>query len=246
MSYINPLFRWWVTPRLPINHIYLTNEERHVGINKLMGTYIKRFFIHPIKRRLAKYYLITLKKIFGLKVIAITGSAGKTTTKEMIASILKQDGGTIASLANIDPIYNIPSTILRCTPFTKYLVLEMGIEYPGEMDFYLWLATPDMGVITNIYPTHTEFLGDVGGVYMEKSKLVRSLKKNDIAVLNSQDKYLTKLKNSLTGKIVWFGDGTAVMASQEKLQKNFTTEFRIIFDQNSLKKIKVTIPVFGS
>ena len=75
----------------------------------------------------------------------------------MIASILKLKGKTVWSRDNIDPVFNIPTTILRCSLFTKYLVLEMGIEYPNEMDFYLWLVKPDIGVITNIFPTHTLF-----------------------------------------------------------------------------------------
>ncbi len=109
--------------------------------------YVLRWFIHPIKRKIAKYYLAFLKRFFGIKIIGITGSVGKTTTKEMVASTLKLQGPTVCSYANIDQIYNLPTTILRARPWTKYLVLEMGVEYPGEMDFYLWLAKPDIGVI---------------------------------------------------------------------------------------------------
>ena len=116
---------------------------------------IKRYLYHPLKRRVAKYYLALLKKYGGLKVIGITGSAGKTTAKEMLASILKLQGKTVYSHANIDPVYNIPATILKCPPWAKYLVLEMGVEYPGEMDSYLNIAPPDIGVILNVYLTHT-------------------------------------------------------------------------------------------
>ena len=164
----------------------------------------KRLFIHPIKRRIAKYYLILLRKFTGIKVIGITGSAGKTTTKEMLASILKLDGKTIYSIANIDPVYNIPTTILKCTPNTKNLILEMGVEYPGEMDFYLWLAKPDIGVITNIFPTHTEFLKDIEGVLEEKSKLVKSLSYDGFAILNETDFRLKSLVNKTKAKIIWF------------------------------------------
>jgi len=169
-----------------------------------MNKIIKKWIIHPIKRRIAKFYLFVLRRFTGIKVIGITGSAGKTTTKEMLASILKLQGKTVYTLANIDPIYNIPTTILKCTPKTRYLILEMGVEYPGEMDFYLWLARPDVGIITNIYPTHTEFLGDVGGVFREKSKLVRSLGKGCSAVLNETDSRLKSLKNKIEAKIIWF------------------------------------------
>lgn len=196
-----------------------------------------KWFLHPVKRQIAKAYLILLKKFFSLKVIGITGSAGKTTTKEMIASILKTVGNTVWTKANIDPIYNIPSTILRCTPFTKYLVLEMGIEFPGEMDFYLWLAKPDVGVILNIFPTHTEFLGDIEGVLKEKSKLVLSLGKSGFAVLNSKDKNLQKLANKLKAKVFWF------KSDEDPLRQNANAARKVaeilkIKEENVIKGLK--------
>lgn len=166
--------------------------------------WFKKIFIHPVKRRIAKTYLLVLRKLTKITVIGITGSAGKTTTKEMLASILKLDGKTVYSIANIDPVYNIPTTILKCGFNTKYLILEMGVEYPGEMDFYLWLAKPDIGVITNIFPTHTEFLKDIEGVLEEKSKLVKSLSQDGFAVLNKNDFRLKSLENKTKAKIIWF------------------------------------------
>lgn len=197
MKKINPVLQWWFTDRLPKVHILVPTGS---GI----WVYVLRWFFHPLKRRIAKYYLLFLKRFFGIKVIGITGSAGKTTTKEMIASILRLQWPAVYTYANIDPIYNIPSTILRARPWTKYLVLEMGVEYPGEMDFYLWLAKPDIGVITNIFPTHTEFLGDIDGVAREKGKLVESLTKDDFAVLNKKDQRLKKLAQRSKAEIVWF------------------------------------------
>lgn len=177
---------------------------------------IKKYIYHPIKNVIAKYYLMFLRAFTGIKVIGITGSAGKTTVKEMIASILKQSGKTVWSKDNIDPVFNIPSTILGCTPFTKYLVIEMGIEYPNEMDFYLWLVKPDIGVITNIFPTHTLYLGDIDGVFNEKSKLAKNTK---IAVLNSDDKYLSKLKFTLKAKEFWFRNGENAIETNKNIAK---------------------------
>ena len=80
----------------------------------------------------------------------------------------------------------------------------MGVEYPGEMDFYLWLVKPDIGLITNIFPTHTEFLGNIDGVFKEKSKLVLELPKDGVAVLNSGDQKLKILSKKLKFKTIWF------------------------------------------
>lgn len=192
---INRMVQWWQTTEFPLIHL------------KDKTNFVKKWFFHPIKRRLARWYLKFLQKFTDITVIAITGSAGKTTTKEMLASILKIKGKTIYTKENIDPIYNIPTTILK-TPFgTKYLILEMGVEYPNEMDFYLWLAKPEVGVITNVFPTHTEYLGGIDGVLKEKSKLVISLDKDDIAVLGSKDSLLKSIENKIKAKVLWAEKG---------------------------------------
>jgi len=110
---------------------------------------------------------------------------------------------------------------------TKYLILEMGVEYPGEMDFYLWLAKPDVGIITNIFPTHTEFLGDIGGVFEEKVKLVSSLSKEGKAVLNSGDKMLKSLSNKLAAEIIWFSPDIDPIIQNAKTAKVLAKSFGI-------------------
>lgn len=192
MKKLNPIIQWWLTPKFPLIHL---NDKT---------SFIKKWLFHPIKRRLARFYLKFLQMFTPIKVIGITGSAGKTTTKEMLASILSLDGKTAYSKDNIDPIYNIPTTILSTSIGTKYLILEMGVEYPGEMDFYLWLARPDIGAITNIFPTHLEFLKDIKGVLEEKSKLVLSLDEQDVAILNLNDKLLKDISIKIKAKIEWF------------------------------------------
>lgn len=187
-------FQSWVGSHLPFVHIRLKSGIKNIILDLLF---------HPIKRRIAKFYVYILQNYFGLTVIGITGSAGKTTTKEMLASILKLKGNTVWSKENIDPVYNIPSTILKCFIDTKYLVLEMGVEYPNEMDFYLWLVRPTIGVVTNVFPTHTEFFGDEKGIAKEKGKLIESLSKNGFAVLNSSN-ILTKSMAKLTKAKVFF------------------------------------------
>ncbi len=226
--------QWWLTPKFPLIHL----EDKTDAV--------KIWFFHPIKRRLAKWYLFFLRKATNIKVIAITGSSGKTTTKDMLASILQNQGKTKWTEANIDPIYNIPTTILRTPLGTKYLILEMGVEFPGEMDFYLWLAKPDIGIITNIFPTHLEFLGDVGGVFSEKSKLVKSLAKNTYAVLNAHNKQLLKLKNKLNATEIWFGNGTNIISSLERINTDFTTGFYLIFDKDANKKTYIKLPISGN
>lgn len=135
------------------------------------------WIIHPVKRRLAKYYLWFLQNFCGLTVIGITGSVGKTTTKNLLVSILKQSGPTVMTRDNDTPTYNLPTTILHTPVGTKYLVLEMGIEYIGDMDFYLWLAKPQIAILTPINLTHTQFFGDIKTITSEKNKITRFAEK---------------------------------------------------------------------
>ena len=114
------IIQWWVTPKLPKEHIFIPHESKPKGVNNLVRVYFRKWMIHPVKRRMAKYYLLFLQKFYGLIVVGITGSAGKTTVKDMTALILAQKGKTISSYKNIDPVYNIPSSILKCRPGTKY------------------------------------------------------------------------------------------------------------------------------
>lgn len=224
---------------LPREHRDLEKISKIKSTKEKTRVIFRFFLIHPVKRRAAKYYLAVLQKFFGLKVVGITGSAGKTTTKEMLTSILREKGKTVASFKNIDPVYNIPSTILKCTPFTKFLVLELGIEFPGEMDFYLWLAKPDIGVITNIYPTHLELFKDVDGVFNEKRRLLSGLQKKSYVVLNKQDRYLQTLKP--IKNVIWFGKGGDLRAAITRLSVKKTL-FNLKYKD---EQIEAAIPIYG-
>jgi len=240
---ISRIVRWWVTPELPIEHIFIPKKKRPEGVYNIFRVYGRKWFIHPIKRRISKYYLVFLKKLFGLKVIGVTGSAGKTTTKEMVVSILTQKGNqVISSYKNIDPVYNIPATILKCRPSTKYLVLEMGVEYPGEMDFYLWLAKPNIGVITNIYPTHTQFFGNEDGIVREKTKLIHGFDKNEIGVLNKENKLLRAAGSKTKAKILWYGKKGDVQAQNVVMNIHKGIKYTLLIDRN---KTNIYLPIIG-
>lgn len=231
-----------MTPKLPKEHIFIPADKKPAGFLETVRVYLRKWFVHPIKRRIAKNYLTLLKRFGHVEVIAITGSAGKTSTKDMIYSILGRIAPTVASIANIDPVYNIPTTILRCGPKTKYLILEMGVEYPGEMDYYLWLTKPDIGVITNIYPTHTLFFEDVAGVAKEKGKLVKSLSSEKTAVLNSDDPTLKKIAREVVAKLVRFGKDGSVSADKIGVTRDLKSEFVLKIAES---EANVTLPILG-
>lgn len=241
MAKIHPFVQWWLTPKYQIKHLETAKKNREKFGMGSVEFYVKNLFIHPIKRRAAKFYLRALQILFGLEVIGITGSLGKTTTKNMMRSILEQLGKTNSTVDSVDPVYNIPTTILRTKPGTKYLILEMSVEFPGEMDYYLWLARPEVGLITNIFPTHTEFFGSPKGVAKEKVKLVSSLKTTDIAVLNKKNSFTKTFNNKTKAKVLWYGFDSSINARNIKLTKDLKTQFTLIVDSKKMK-IKIDSP----
>lgn len=232
------ILKYWLSPKIPDQHTKPKYEE--VKDLKKIRSFLVHWFIHPLKRRLAKYYCLFLKRFFGLRVIAITGSSGKSTTKEMIASVLKLESATVYSLKNIDPVYNIPSSILKCSFKTKYLVLEMGVEFPNEMDFYLWLVKPDISIITSIYPTHTEFFKDTKGVYQEKIKIAQKLDKRSSIVLNSESGFLKKYSKGKKN-IIFYGEGSLIFAEDISYTLKGTQYTLNIYG----KKEKIELPTVG-
>ena len=218
MESVNPLIKWWVTPKLPSEDIFAKHN------------FITQWIIHPVKRRLARIWLRFLRMFGKIKVIGITGSTGKTTTTEILASILERNGKTVWSKVGVDPVYNIPNTILRCGFSTKYLILEMSVEYVNEMDYYLWLAVPDVGVITNIDSTHLKYLGSLQGVASEKGKMLKAISKSGTAVLNKDDEMCNSLINAISAKIIFFGKNAEVSFSGIKLNKDLSTDFILKLD----------------
>lgn len=165
--------------------------------------------IQPHKKPGHLLRLFLARKISGVsprsRFIGITGSVGKTTTKEFCYAVLSQKFKTIASRENIDPIFNIPETLLKVRPNTEKVILEMGIEYPEEMDFYLSLVQPATAIITRISYAHSLYLGNVEQIAIEKGKLVKQLPKDGVAILNWDDISCRKLASETEAKVLFYG-----------------------------------------
>jgi UDP-N-acetylmuramoyl-tripeptide--D-alanyl-D-alanine ligase len=145
------------------------------------------------------------RKKFAIPVIGITGSNGKTTTKEMLASILKQRGSVLKNEGNLNNHIGVPLTLLKLDAHHTSAVVEIGMSALGEIDTLARLVSPDVGVITNIGPAHLEFLRTVDIVAQAKAELLDNLKTDGTAVLNADDRYFTTLKNKYGGRVLSFG-----------------------------------------
>lgn len=125
-----------------------------------------------------------LKQRLAPKTVAITGSAGKTTVKEMLAAILSQQGPVLATAGNFNNDIGVPLTLLRLTPEHQYAVLELGANHPGEVAYTTALVKPDVALITNAAASHLEGFGDVYGVARAKAEIYSGLTDSGSAVVS--------------------------------------------------------------
>jgi UDP-N-acetylmuramoyl-tripeptide--D-alanyl-D-alanine ligase len=142
-----------------------------------------------------------------LRVIGITGSVGKSTTKEMIAEVLSTRYRTLKSPGNLNNEIGLPLTILRLSAGHQRAVLEMGFYVPGEISFLCDIALPQVGVVTNIGTVHAERAGSQEAIARGKSELVQALPPapNGVAILNFDDPWVRKMEEKTKARIFFYG-----------------------------------------
>lgn len=138
-------------------------------------------------------FATSLREKFSGMVIGIVGSVGKTTTKEFSTNFLSFLDLTYSSKGNKNNLLGLPQTIINANFEAKYLVLEMGISTPSEMDHLASVAKPNVVVFTSIKPVHIEFLNSLENILFEKSKILNYLKKPSFFIYNKDDKFLCQL-----------------------------------------------------
>lgn len=142
------------------------------------------------------------RKSLRAKVIALTGSAGKTTTKELLRSLLSTVGKTYATEGNFNNHIGLPMTILNCPRDAEFLVLEMGTNHPGEIAALCSIAGPDAALITNIGNAHLEFFGSQEAIAREKGSLFASLRPGAVAVAGADNRFLDVLRSMCPSLVI--------------------------------------------
>lgn len=190
-------------------------------------------------QKLAKYYLNQVKP----KVVAITGSNGKTTTKDMTAFVLSQRFHTYKTQGNFNNDLGLPYTILQMPENTEMLVLEMGMDHEGEIDFLTKLATPDAAAITLIGESHLEYFKDRTGIAQAKMEIVHGLKDSGFLVVPGDEPLLVPLLKDVSQKIHTFqlGEGKSELWGEIIKEEQHQTTFTLSFLKGNF-----TIPVSGS
>jgi UDP-N-acetylmuramoyl-tripeptide--D-alanyl-D-alanine ligase len=140
-----------------------------------------------------------------LPVVAVTGSVGKTTTKDMTAHLLATRGPVLKTEGNLNNQYGLPLTLLRLAPEHTAAVLELGMSAPGEIRALSALAEPDVATITRIAPVHLEFFPSLEAIADAKAEILEGLRPGGTAVLNGDDPRVRAIGNRFSGRVVWFG-----------------------------------------
>lgn len=141
-------------------------------------------------------------------VIALTGSSGKTTTKEELKAALSQYALTYATSANFNNFVGVPRSLLDIDMNAKYVIIEMGMSAPLEIDYLVHLTEPDVALVTNVYPMHIEFLKTIENIAKAKAEIFGGLKKGGTAVYNEDTNHAEILRAAAekkAGKIIPFG-----------------------------------------
>jgi len=159
-----------------------------------------------------------VRKVWGKALVGVTGSAGKTTTKEAIAHVLGARFRVLKSEGNFNNHFGLPLMLLKLEPEHDVAVIEMGMSHAGEIRALARIAQPEIGVVTNVAPVHLEFFDSLAGIARAKYELIESLSSTGTAVLNFDDEYVSQFGRDFKGKVITYGTATGADVRAENVQ----------------------------
>jgi UDP-N-acetylmuramoyl-tripeptide--D-alanyl-D-alanine ligase len=145
------------------------------------------------------------RSLLPVRTVGVTGSSGKTSTKELIAAVLRTRFKTKATKGNLNNHIGVPLTLIGLDEGDELGVVEMGMNHPGEIAPLAKMAAPEIGVISSIGPAHIEFFADQAAIAAEKAELLAALPPNGLAVLNSDDEWSRRVADKSRARVVWVG-----------------------------------------
>jgi UDP-N-acetylmuramoyl-tripeptide--D-alanyl-D-alanine ligase len=186
-----------------------------------------------------------VRRLWERPLIAVTGSAGKTTTKEAIAHVLSARFRVHKSEGNFNNHFGLPLMLLKLEPEHDCAVVELGMSRLGEITALAQIAEPEIGVVTNVAPVHLEFFKDISEIARAKYELIESLPSNGTAVLNADDEYVSQFGRDFKGKVVSYGFGPTAAVRAENFESR--GERGSVFDVLVGNRVEhATLPLVGS
>jgi UDP-N-acetylmuramoyl-tripeptide--D-alanyl-D-alanine ligase len=163
-----------------------------------------------------------VRRAWSKPLLGVTGSAGKTTTKEAIAHVLATRFRVLKSEGNFNNHFGLPLMLLKLETEHDVAVIEMGMSHAGEIRALAKIAQPEIGVVTNVAPVHLEFFDSLAGIARAKYELIESLPPNGTAVLNADDEYVSQFGREFKGNVITYGTKATAAIRAENIRSNGT------------------------
>jgi UDP-N-acetylmuramoyl-tripeptide--D-alanyl-D-alanine ligase len=188
--------------------------------------------VADVTMALAKLATFLRSQLIGMKVIAITGSQGKTTTKDLAAHILQSVGESVANIGSLNNDLGVPLTLLRCNENTKYCIVEMGARHLGDIARLMEIASPDIGVALVVGNAHLGEFGSRADIAEAKSEIISGLAEGSTAILGTYDEFTPRMADGLKLKVLTFGEssGCDVRASDQEFREG-RAHFDLVTEQ---------------
>ena len=188
-----------------------------------------------------------LRRKQNLRVIALTGSNGKTTTKELLASILKlKDPYLLATKGNLNNQVGLPLTIFQVNKESRYAILEMGANHFGEIAYLTSLAEPQVGLITSVGAAHLEYFGSLARVAKAKGELFAGLGPDAVAVVDADEPLLVKAAKAFSGNKLYFGTGPEAQVRLGRVKaQSLSGQIMTLYGPGAEKGRQVKIKLLG-
>jgi len=186
-----------------------------------------------------------VRRMWAKPLVGVTGSTGKTTTKEAIAHLLGTRFRVLKSEGNFNNHFGLPLMLLKLEAEHDIAVIEMGMSHAGEIAALAEIAKPDIGVVTNVAPVHLEFFNSVADIARAKYELIESLHAGGTAILNADDEYVSQFGRGFHGKVVLFGMKPAADVRAENVQSGGPSGSTFDVVVGSCRE-RATLPLVGS
>ena len=185
-----------------------------------------------------------VRRLWAKPLVGVTGSTGKTTTKEAIAHVLSSRFRVLKSEGNFNNHFGLPLMLLKIEPEHEAAVIEMGMSHRGEIAALAKIAQPEIGVVTNVAPVHLEFFKSVAEIARAKYELIESLPAGGTAILNADDEYVSQFGRDFHGKVVCYGLHPSADIRAENIEARGAagSVFDVVVDG---RRERATLPLVG-